>query len=223
MADKASSPSTALADVDVLLAAIRNASDDRVRSILRDVCTASTEAQQIAAEKLLVDASKKQQAQNTGTKAAPDFTSCSHLDSLRSISGGRDELPPLSAPGPGQAQVTLPPFASLDPTRQKRVVPRYSFCPNCKQEFDVTENTSTACTFHPLDCEPTGDDLWVDNDFGIEDTPSLRERYPDCYEFECCGETLADNPRGCETGWHKEGAYERPQKVYRTFNYQPSF
>ncbi|KAJ6120668.1 hypothetical protein N7523_004948 [Penicillium sp. IBT 18751x] len=31
----------------------------------------------------------------------------------------------------------------------KRPVARYEQCGNCKQEFDVTENSKTSCRYHP--------------------------------------------------------------------------
>ncbi|KAL2867409.1 uncharacterized protein BJX67DRAFT_353043 [Aspergillus lucknowensis] len=223
--------------LDALLSGIDCLTDQRVRDILREVLKASPHAQQIAAERLLIDPRKKRSEALSDAMAEagvpvsnPSFGSESDEDGSDGSadedseieylgSSTRVQMPPgiVIPPGPH------PSTTDLDPARLKRVVPRYSFCSNCEQEFDVTENSSKACTYHPLDCEPTGDDLWVDNDFGIEDTPELRKQYPHCYEFECCGDTLEENPKGCETGWHEEGEYERPKKVYRTYHCQPEF
>ncbi|RDW81572.1 uncharacterized protein DSM5745_05129 [Aspergillus mulundensis] len=125
----------------------------------------------------------------------------------------------------------------------KRKIARYAYCMNCKDEFDVTENKSYACKYHPgrskpsnlpvgsigvlrliLDDEPepTGDEIWVDNDFGVDDTDEWVLGYEECWEFTCCGETLESNPDGCETGWHVEGRPERKAKRVRTWDYQPS-
>ncbi|KAL2846145.1 hypothetical protein BJY01DRAFT_213503 [Aspergillus pseudoustus] len=228
--------------LDALLRGIDYLSDQRVRDILREVLTASPHAQQIAAERLLVDAKKKrEETLSESEDEISDPGTASGSDEDRSDSSGDEDseieylgistrvqmppgiaIPPVRVPQ-NPTVPTITPTADLGPARPKRVVPRYSFCSNCQQEFDVTENSSKACTYHPLDCEPTGDDLWVDNEFGVEDSPGLRQQYPECYEFECCGDTLEDNPEGCETGWHEEGQYERPKKVYRTYHYQPSF
>lgn len=33
--------------------------------------------------------------------------------------------------------------------KEKKQVPRYEFCDNCKDQFDVSTNTSTSCQYHP--------------------------------------------------------------------------
>ncbi|KAL3442969.1 hypothetical protein BJX65DRAFT_312271 [Aspergillus insuetus] len=206
--------------------AIDGATEERVRDILRLLCKVSADAQRIATGDLLVDARKKREAGHTDLEDnseaetdAPDSESERTDDSEVQYLGSTTTPRAEGAPASG-AVIAVP---EHEPARLKRLVPRYAFCENCKEEFDVTENRSNACTYHRLDCEPTGNDLWVDNEFGVEDTPELRRRYPHCYEFECCGETLEDNPEGCETGWHEEGSYEPPTKISRTYHYQPSF
>ncbi|KXG48848.1 uncharacterized protein PGRI_027180 [Penicillium griseofulvum] len=86
----------------------------------------------------------------------------------------------------------------------KRLVSRYTFCINCEKEFDVTTNTEKACRYHPKENEPTGEELYVDNwEFEV-DNDEMREDFPHCFTFKCCGETLKDNPHGCETDFHRE-------------------
>ncbi|KAJ0414815.1 hypothetical protein BJY00DRAFT_318469 [Aspergillus carlsbadensis] len=194
-----------------------------------DVSQVSPDAQRRATDELPVDARKKREAEDTDLEdnfeaktdasgSGPEVTADSELEYLGITTATRTENFPTSG-----AVIVLPVPEAARPRLPKRFVPRYAFCKNCKVDFDVTENRSDACTYHPLDCEPTGEDLWVDNDFGVEDTPELRRQYPHCFEFECCEGTLKDSPEGCETGWHEEGSYEPPRKISRTYDYQPSF
>ncbi|KAJ5799625.1 uncharacterized protein N7518_001693 [Penicillium psychrosexuale] len=77
----------------------------------------------------------------------------------------------------------------------KRPVPRYASCVNCKKEFDVTSNTEENCRYHPRGDEPTGEDLYVDNYDEFEvDTDEMREEFPECFTFACCDGNLKDNP-----------------------------
>ncbi|RDW81573.1 uncharacterized protein DSM5745_05130 [Aspergillus mulundensis] len=108
-----------------------------------------------------------------------------------------------------------------EPRGVKRSVARYAFCRNCKEEFDVTENGKDSCRYHPGkwltpsddDPQPTGEDLWVDNEFGVDD--SMMEASPESWEFPCCEETLESNPVGCVVDWHVEGPFEQKQKRIR--------
>ncbi|KAJ5664172.1 hypothetical protein N7507_004903 [Penicillium longicatenatum] len=89
--------------------------------------------------------------------------------------------------------------------------PKYSQCETCKKEFNTLTNNSSACRYHTEDAYADEDShLFVDNDFfGPEEADSndnLKKDHPDCFIFECCGDSLKDNPHGCETDWHKEAA-----------------
>ncbi|KAL4785999.1 hypothetical protein BJX76DRAFT_355591 [Aspergillus varians] len=199
--------------LDPLTIAIDTISDERLREIFQSICWAVPEARQLAAEELLVDITEKREVGDSDSEESDSSVSedeDSESEDLTPILNNQPQ--PQPNPGP------INPAAS----RPKRPVPRYAFCSNCKDEFDVTTNSSKSCAFHPEDAEPTGDDLWVDNEFGVEDTPRLREERPDCFEFMCCGETLEENPDGCEVGWHVEGGREAVVKRVRTFDYQPS-
>ncbi|CAI7635750.1 unnamed protein product [Penicillium glandicola] len=101
------------------------------------------------------------------------------------------------------------------PDNNKQPVPRYAFCTNCEKDFDVTTNGEESCRYHPgattqkwtsrfRQSEPS-EDLYVDNDWPESvDTDEMRERYPECFIFECCEGNLEDNPDGCEFGFHRE-------------------
>jgi hypothetical protein len=134
-----------------LLKAIDGATEERVRDVLRLMCKVSPDAQRIAAEELLVDASKKREAGDTNlednSEAETDFPDSgsegaedSEVEYLGSTTTTRTE----GAPGSSSGAVSAVP----EPPRPKRFVPRYAFCENCKEEFDVTENRSDACTYH---------------------------------------------------------------------------
>ncbi|KAJ5987254.1 hypothetical protein N7451_011619 [Penicillium sp. IBT 35674x] len=99
--------------------------------------------------------------------------------------------------------------------------PRYSQCERCGMEFDIGKNSRTSCVYHPEKAQAE-DRLFEDNDFfgpdEAEYDPHIREEYPDCFTFECCGDTLEDNPDGCKTGWHREAAPGmQPAKRNRAF------
>lgn len=39
--------------------------------------------------------------------------------------------------------------APSETPKEKKQVPRYAFCENCKGQFDVSTNTKTSCQYHP--------------------------------------------------------------------------
>ncbi|KAK4862136.1 hypothetical protein LT330_003274 [Penicillium expansum] len=133
--------------------AINNASEQRLRAVLKSICAKNDEARKEAESQMLVVATETKESSNSN----------------------------------------------------KRAVPRYAFCVNCKKEFDVTTNTEENCRYHPKDNEPTGEDLYVDNYDEFEvDTEEMREDFPHCFTFPCCDGNLEDNPHGCVTDFHRE-------------------
>ncbi|KAF7586147.1 hypothetical protein BBP40_009402 [Aspergillus hancockii] len=50
---------------------------------------------------------------------------------------------------PNDSDDESPNNGKKQPWTSKRPRPRYAFCENCEKEFDVTENTSTSCKYHP--------------------------------------------------------------------------
>lgn len=112
----------------------------------------------------------------------------------------------------------------------KRPIARYERCRNCKQEFDVTENSKTSCRYHPgrfffhnigsstlffsidqvrstnifsEDAYPD-EDLFPDHDEPLEllDTDAYRKNHAEKFTFECCDGNLRDDI-GCEVDWHR--------------------
>lgn len=77
--------------------AINNASEQRLRAVLKSICAKNDEARKEAESQMLVVATETKESSNSN----------------------------------------------------KRAVPRYAFCVNCKKEFDVTTNTEENCRYHP--------------------------------------------------------------------------
>lgn len=45
--------------------------------------------------------------------------------------------------------------------------------------------------------------MYVDNYDEFEvDNDEMREDFPEHFEFQCCNDTLKDNPKGCVVGFH---------------------
>jgi hypothetical protein len=78
---------------------------------------------------------------------------------------------------------------------------RFATCENCKEEFDVTENYSEACQYHPGGMER--DDSWfIDCDDWPENDDFDREEYPEGHIWTCCDSR--GNEVGCEISRHEE-------------------
>jgi hypothetical protein len=46
----------------------------------------------------------------------------------------------------------------------------------------------------------------------------MREDFPECFMFECCGGNLRDNPDGCVSDFHQEEYPDaKPSKRSRAF------
>ncbi|KAL3455617.1 hypothetical protein BJX64DRAFT_65881 [Aspergillus heterothallicus] len=84
-----------------------------------------------------------------------------------------------------------------------RPISCYATCQNCEKEYDISANSSNSGTYDPENCEPTEAtyaDIY-DDDYD-PDTPENREAFPDRFEYQCCGGTIAKKPHGCETDRH---------------------
>ncbi|KAJ5988154.1 hypothetical protein N7481_003364 [Penicillium waksmanii] len=102
--------------------------------------------------------------------------------------------------GDGDSVASEPAFK---PGSLKRTRPRFAVCVNCEKEFDVAENTSESCTYHPGNSKPD-EDFFADHDedcHGIIDTDEMREEYPDGYIYECCKRNGEEEP--CIKDWHE--------------------
>jgi hypothetical protein len=146
-----------VSQVPILLKAIDGATEERVRDVLRLLCKVSADAQRIATDELLVDVTKKRKRGDMdledNSKAetdVPDSGSERTDDSGVEYLGSTTTPRTGGAPASPRAMGALP--AGPGPARPKRFVPRYAFCENCKEEFDVTENRSDACTYHRREC-----------------------------------------------------------------------
>ncbi|PWY90689.1 hypothetical protein BO70DRAFT_376559 [Aspergillus heteromorphus CBS 117.55] len=104
-----------------------------------------------------------------------------------------------------------------DSAGPKKIRLRYAICMNCEEEYDVTDNTSESCKYHPGEPEPD-DDFFAGHDertWRDIDTPENREEYPQGFIYECCGKN-GEEP--CTTDWHRErGAVEPDMPRYNVF------
>ncbi|CAI7614802.1 unnamed protein product [Penicillium pancosmium] len=92
---------------------------------------------------------------------------------------------------------------AFKPGSLKRARPRFAVCKNCEREFDVAENTSESCTYHPENSQPV-EDFFDDHDetiHGIIDTDEMRKEYPEGFIYECGDHNGEEEP--CIKDWHE--------------------
>ncbi|CAL8583818.1 hypothetical protein XPA_009435 [Xanthoria parietina] len=81
---------------------------------------------------------------------------------------------------------------------RKRLRPRYATCRNCEEEFDVTQNGSEDCVYHPEETEVDYDAAtWVDHDedcHGTIDSEEMRREFPEAFIYPCC-ENIHDSSK----------------------------
>ncbi|KAI9036442.1 uncharacterized protein KD926_001785 [Aspergillus affinis] len=180
--------------MDDLKRAIYSASSATLRSTLEIVCTKDPTFRQKLADLLLVS---EDQVPDVPSDVPPSDYESSEEEPSDEESSAQDaarKQPPRSENPNGPQQVA----------GSKRSMPRYATCTNCKEEFDVTENTRKSCVYHP-DCGyPDEDDFFVDHDencHGPMDTEENRMAYPEGFIYECCN---GNGKEPCTTDWHRE-------------------
>ena len=89
------------------------------------------------------------------------------------------------------------------PNPKRPAKPRFLICQQCEADFDVTENSSEACRWHPGECEPDYEsDFWADHDercHGI--IADLGNEFPEGFIYDCCEKN--GTSKGCEVGRHE--------------------
>lgn len=110
-----------------LRTAINTAQTDRLRRTLLSICDASVEASRVARKLLLV----------------PENNTCAvdRNDPERVVRDGQEGC----SEGEGESDDCAITHVQKAP---KRLRPRFATCMNCNQEFDVTDNGDTACSWH---------------------------------------------------------------------------
>ena len=185
-----------------LRTAINTAQADRLRRTLLSICDASIEASRVARKLLLVPENNTRAAQRN--------------DPERVIRDGQEGC----SEGEEQSDDCAITHVQKAP---KRLRPRFATCINCDQEFDVTDNGDTVCSWHdgmvlrayPVcviaaanmvigEREPDFDgDFWADHDEDCHGRiTDLEDEFPEGFKYDCCGQ--AGDAEGCNTGPHEE-------------------
>ena len=192
----------------VLRYAIQLLSQERIRSVLRNVCNNSEEASALALKffavpeervrREVVEQNHNSDLNSTEKGEAEEEESDEEDESdIENKDEEEDEDEDTDEP---EDRVSAAASSSL-----KRVRPRLATCKNCSEEFDVATNDKRSCMWHPSrvpaflypGCsyrhilgrmEPDyNSDFWADHDEDchgrIED---LGDEYPEGFMFPCC-------------------------------------
>ncbi|KAL8803940.1 MAG: hypothetical protein Q9200_006025 [Gallowayella weberi] len=173
--------------------AIDTAQPERLRQALSKICAESAVAAQLAQDILLVPIRRSiSPSAEQRDKNDDNETDESESESV-SDSGSKQEA--LEAEAASNVALGL-----------KRMRPRYAMCSNCEEEFDVTENQSGGCIYHPGEMEVDWDGgFWDDHDencHGPIDDEDRRIEYPEGFIYDCCDRK--GDSEGCETTRHIE-------------------
>ena len=139
----ASSPPRAVKTV--LHDAINTAHESRIRLALRNACDISEQASKLVQEMLLVPEEKvKYRIVEKDLDSQGDVDEDESDEEEDDEDEDEDEEKEESEDEDTSVQVNDVSAPSL-----KRLRPRYAFCVNCKEEFDVETNEKDSCVWHP--------------------------------------------------------------------------
>lgn len=111
-------------DASRLNAAIDRLSRDKLVSITKSICEKSSATRELFLDSLFVDESE---VPNSGATHTPGASTTDNNEIEREIT-----------------------FAAKTVNlKRSRELEKYDLCVNCKEEFDVTENTPKSCSYHP--------------------------------------------------------------------------
>lgn len=125
----------------VLIDAIRNAPEDRIRLALRNACETSNEVLEIVQEMLLVPADRvnyKASERDTDSQGLPVEDESGEDDE----DDDEDEDEAEDEDDSGHRN-------SVSKPSSKRLRPRFAECINCYEAFDVESNDKDSCIWHP--------------------------------------------------------------------------
>jgi hypothetical protein len=109
--------------------AIRRVTPPVLVSLLRAICETNPSARALVKDRLFVDEAAVPQP-GTPPKIHSDFQDSEDSDASDD-KAKEDAKPPSATTGP------------------KRLRTRYAWCKNCEEEYDITANTATSCSYHP--------------------------------------------------------------------------
>ncbi|KAJ5287744.1 hypothetical protein N7478_003430 [Penicillium angulare] len=166
-------------NLPLLNEAIDESSEEVLASMLKEICQKYPSITEFVQSRLLVC---EDEVARPGTSATPTSV---HEGGNSSNDEGEDTT-------------------SATASRSGKLKKRYARCENCEEEFDVTGNTVTSCSYHPSESEPNYEEF-LDHDedcHGIIDSDEMREDYPEKFYFVCCDRRY--NEKGCVIDWHLE-------------------
>ncbi|KAL8802406.1 MAG: hypothetical protein Q9182_003829 [Xanthomendoza sp. 2 TL-2023] len=183
--------------------AIETAQPERLRQALSKICAESAVAAQLAQDILLVPITR------SNSPAADEHN--------KNDDRGTDESGSESVSDSSSKQEALEAEAATNiALGLKRMRPRYAVCGNCVEEFDVTDNQSGDCIYHPEETEVDWDGgFWDDHDedcHGKIDDEDSRITYPEGFKYTCCDGK--GNSEGCETRRHIEKVPAKRMRCY---------
>ncbi|KAK0099424.1 hypothetical protein ONS95_003507 [Cadophora gregata] len=121
-------------------------------------------------------------------------------DSEDDVDSERESSEEEEEEGSGKVKILKPIIES-----DEEFVPLYAKCENCEQEFDVSDNKTRNCFWHPGEKELyEDDDFWADHDDQCHGDPLSFKDDPDYsegFQWNCC-ENLGDHS-GCKRTKHK--------------------
>lgn len=125
----------------VLLDAINTAHESRIRLALRNACDISEQVSKIVQEMLLVPEEKvRYRVVEKDLKSEGDVEEDESDEEDDDEDGDEEE---------SEDEDTSHQTNSVTAPSLKRLRPRYAFCVNCKEEFDVETNERDSCVWHP--------------------------------------------------------------------------
>lgn len=126
-----SSPPEDSPSLRALQVAIDEAQPERLRNALRRLCSNSKDTARAAQAILLVPVDRSRPKPTSAAEEEGEATDESESD-------------PSSTNEAAAAEETRNTVHML-----KRLRPRYAMCKNCEEEFDITQNESGDCVYHP--------------------------------------------------------------------------
>ncbi|KAL8656479.1 MAG: hypothetical protein Q9226_002652 [Calogaya cf. arnoldii] len=197
-------------DSSALQIAIDEAQSNRLRDTLRRLCRDSKDTARAAQAILLVplDRSKPRTTRAAEEGDEDMGEKGEDTEESESDSSSKDEAAAAEA-----AEANWSTVHEL-----KRHRPGYVTCMNCEEEFDITQNESGDCVYHPgadragrlMGCIGESEvdrdaSIWDDHDedtHGEIDTEDMRNMHPEGFIYDCCDENGAS--KGCKTSRHIE-------------------
>ncbi|KAF2873490.1 hypothetical protein BDV95DRAFT_345113 [Massariosphaeria phaeospora] len=196
---------------DLLFDVIQSSDIDRLRTTLREICTAVPDAFSLACNKLLV--------QKGELKKAIDLDVHKETVVLARHEGeeGQADLSPEVTSESDYSDVSEEEHQEQRAGQKRKRAytrQRHDMCKQCEKEYDVLNNERGCCSWHEGEVELDHESSeWYDWDEGAHgecDTAETREQFPDGFVWTCCGRKSAQE--GCRKSVHRPDRAKRVRK-----------